>query len=517
MPKNLKDIAIVSGSTLGSRLLGLLRDILIFASFGAGPISSAFVIAFTLPNLMRRLFGEGALASAFVPIVSSELEKKSPAEAFAFTNKVITRMALLMLIIVVVAMGVLWALVQVSPEDSDYRLGWELSAWMMPYMWFVCLAALVSALLNVLQRFFIPSLMGVWLNLTMIIALGGLGYTLGETALERVYYLTGGVVVGGIVQLAVPLLALRHEGWRYRFDLRGSPALTELFQLFLPGVLGAGIYQINIAVSRGLAWSLDDSSVSLLYVASRLVELPLGLFGIAVTTVIYPRLARLIAADNRIDAGTTFAEGLRLILGITVPASVGLALLAKPVLDVLFAWGNFGDGDVALAKPVLFAFAWALPFYALAGYLTRGFHSLKDTRSPVRIAMILLLVNGVLSVVLMRVLHTTGLALAGTLTAVVQVVLLYKILRTKEPAFCAREIVRAAVQITVASLVMALLAMGGYYGIEQLGWTDKSSAMLSVCVLIPLCIVVYFTVLWFLGFHELALLRAALRKRKEGR
>ncbi len=523
MPKNYQNIIIVSISTLGSRVMGLVRDIMMFAVFGAGGVSSAFIFAFTLPNLFRRLLGEGALSSALIPVLSTELEQNGKAAAFAFMNKVVTRVGCVLVCLVIVGAGILWGSVWVADTFSlvdtadRFQLGGKLGAVMMPYMFFICLAAIYSAALNILQRFAVAALTGVWLNVGMIAALGLFAFGLGENETQGIYLLTAGVLFGGLLQFGLPFWALRREGWRFKMDFQPSTQMTNLYALFVPGVIGASIFQINLVVSRSLAFHLDDTAVSILYLANRLVEFPLGMFAVAVTTVVFPRLSRLLVTGDKQAMGEVYAEGLRLILGITIPASVGLAFLREPILEFLFGWGAFKKGDITQTMPVLFIFAWALPLYALATYEARAFHALKDTRSPVKVAFLTFLANVLFSLIFMYPFGAAGLALASALSTLLQVILLSRRLREKEKSFTGNGMKRACWQIAVAAVSMSGLAIIGWYGIGLLGLSAKLSATLAVCGLIPACVGVYGWMLWKLGFHELLLLRDLLEKKLKRR
>lgn len=508
----------VSVGTLGSRVLGMLRDMLIFATFGVGPITSAFVMAFTIPNLFRRLFGEGALTSAFVPVFASELERGGRPAAFAFLRALGVRLFMVLAVLCVLAMAFLvWAL---SWPDLElrYELGARLCLYMMPYMLMICLAAILCAALNVLQRFAVAALTGVWLNLAMIVALGGFGMWLGETDNERVMLLAIGVLCGGLLQFCIPAWALRKEGLgrEERSVKHNQTALRELFRLFLPGIVGAGIFQINIVVSRWLAYQYDDTAAALLFLPNRLVEFTLGVFAIAITTVVFPRLAALVARQEFAQAGLAYGEGLRLIFAITLPAMLGLILLREPILTLL-AWGDFDARQVSWMTPVLAVFALALPLYALATYLTRGFHALKDTRSPVRVAGWTFLANVASALLLMPYFGAPGLAGASVISTLLQVLLLYRGLKRKQSAFSLGGMQGAWWPVALASVMMGTLAGGGWWAIGLLALSGKLAAALAVGLLVPLCVLLYVLILWRCGFRELELLREGWRRRRAAR
>lgn len=502
MARSLGHILIVSLSTFGSRVLGLLRDILMFAMLGAGPITSAFVFAFTLPNLFRRLLGEGALTSALVPVFSEELENGGKPRALGFLNQVMTLTGLVLIGLTLAGVLVLLCLWMIPDLETRFHMGALLGMVLMPYMLLVCLAAVMGAALNVLKRFAIHALTAVWLNLAMIIALGVFGWLLADTQEQRVWYLCAGVLAGGILQVIIPVMALRQEGWRASLDFRRSPAVNELIRVVLPAIAGAAIFQVNIVVSRTLALWLNEEAVSVLYLANRLVELPLGMFAVAVTTVIFPRMAQEVARGNMEALARAYEEGLRLIFAITIPAALGLALLREPILTLLFEWGLFDAQDADYTANVLLVFAIGLPFYSFATFATRGFHSLKDTRTPVKVAWLVFLVNLVLSLALMWEFGTVGLATANVVSVIVQSLLLHYLLGWKEHAFVEITLRLPMLKMLGSSVVMSGVCYGGLLLLRGVDLPEKAHAALSVCGLVPLSILVYFGVLWALRFEQ---------------
>lgn len=513
MSRHLGRIAVVSASTMGSRVLGLARDILIFAALGASQWSSAFLFAFTLPNLFRRLLGEGALTSALVPVLAEARETDGDEGAFALVNQTVTRVGIALVALTLGMIGMLSVVLFVPGLAERWYLGAHFGIILMPYMILVCLAAVLAAALNVYERFAVPALSAVWLNLSMIIALGGFGFALGESAGERVYFLCAGVLVGGVVQVVAPLWAMQRTGWQPRWDARSTPRLREGWSLLLPGLAGAGILQVNIVVSRVLALAVNETAVSELYLANRLVELPLGVFTIAVATVVFPEIARLAARADREGMRHAYGQGMRLILAITIPAAIGLIVLAQPVLVVLFEWGRFDVRDVERTTPVLVIFACTVPLYSLAIFSTRCFHSMKDTRTPVRMAWWAFVANTVLSLLLMFPLGTIGLALANLGSSALQGIGLTLWLRRREHAFTGARLARACARIALAAVGMALavwvigpLAGGAIFA------DNKLQALWAVVIGIPVGMGVYFGLLWVLRFEDLYLVRQALRR-----
>ena len=402
MRKNWQSILTVSSSTLGSRVFGFLRDILVYAQLGLSQTNSAFLLAFTLPNLFRRLFGEGALGSALIPVFTEENARGGAKPAFALLNRTLSR-ALLLLLTLTLVCGLLLALPLFAGAIDETRYGEaaRLGLMLFPYVVPICLAALLAGALQVLGRFFTPAITPVVLNLCMIAFLGGPGIWFGETTYEKALWLSLGVLAGGLLQFLLPAVDLWYRGWRPRFDFSGDPALGKLQRLFVPAIAGAAILQVNILVSRSLAFFVDDDGVALLYLAARLVELPLGIFGIAAATVLFPEFARHFSAGNRTAFRDSYRSGSALVAAVTLPAFIGLAVLGDPILRAVFAWGLFDPEDAARAAPVLALFAAGLPFYAQATLLTKAHQARQDMKTPVRVAGWVLLANLGLSLALM--------------------------------------------------------------------------------------------------------------------
>src|SRR5688572_2713778 len=417
-----------------SRVLGLGRDVLVTAVFGTAALASAFYTAFTLPNLFRRLLGEGALTAAVVPTLNEELKARQRAGAFALVNTVASWLFVVSGTIVVCAMGGIVLATRFATEGSWGMAAETTRRWLeasdfavilFPYLIFVCLASVFSGALQSMQRFVEPALSPIWLNLSMLTLLGGAafaGWARGDQ--EKMLWLCGGALLGGLLQTLVPAAALAREGWRPRFDLSVNPALRQITRLMGPTVFGSAIYLINIAVSRIIGFSLNDSAVAVLNLATRLMELPIGVFAIAISTVIFPLISKHAAGGDWKSLAMSYRKGMRLILVINIPAAVGLIVLATPIIRLLFERGAFGPGDTLMMQPVLVVFAVGLPFFSFVNIVLRAFYAQKDTTTPVHAALLSFVVNLVLSLVLMKPFGTVGLALASNVAVVVQAVYL---------------------------------------------------------------------------------------------
>lgn len=526
MGQALRNIGIVSGVTMLSRVLGLGREMVVTAVFGTNALASAFSVAFTLPNLFRRLLGEGALTAAFVPTLQEETKRRGHTGALSLVNEVATWVLLATAVITGLAMAGLAAHGWWGPRLLD--AGWEadtVARWTMwarfgvmlfPYLVMVCLAAVFSAALQTRDRFLEPALNPVWLNLSMIgLLVVGLRVA-GEDAEARMRWLCSGVLLGGFLQMTIPALALAQLGWRPRWAPTRSEGVRQILRLMGPTVFGSAIYLVNMATSRFLGLSLDESAARLVDLSTRVMELPIGVFALAVSTVVFPKIAQH-AAEGRLDLlAEDYRRGMRLILLVNVPAAAGLMALAEPITRVLFERGAFTAADTERMAPVLAASALALPFLAFVSLALRAFYARKDTRTPVRAAWWSFLVNVGASVALMGWLGATGLALAATVAVVTQAAFLQMHLSRGYDGLRFGLLATHLAKVAAASVVMAAAVagtrLGWEHGIGTGAWRDLASLAASVAT----GAVVFFAAAWALrveGREEVV----ALIRRKLGR
>lgn len=512
--KHLKNIGLVSFFTVVSRVLGLVRDQLSAAVFGLAGLQDAFVTAFSLPNLFRRLLGEGALTAAFVPKLQEELHAREKRGAFALVSNVATWLLVVTTSLVGLAMLVLSQSRRIPAQGEAWYLVADLSVILFPYLAFVCVAAVLGAALQVLGRFTEPALSPISLNLAMIASLVFVARA-ELPALTKMHWLCGGVLVGGFLQMAIPAFALVRAGWRPSFDLRRTAAVREIALLMAPSLFGVAVYQINIYVSRLIAYSLEESAASALFFANRLMELPIGVFAIAVATVVYPAIARHAVEKKFTELADDYRRGLRLILTINVPAAAGLALLSEPIVRLLFQRGAFDAADTATMTPLLALFAIGMPFFSVTSLSTRAFYALKDTATPVRIAVASFVINLGLTLLLKDALGARGLVVASTVAIMAQTILLQRALARKLPALEFGALWRSVGKILAATGVMAVLVGGGWLGLRA--WhAGRAADWGAVAGLIPLGVAAYAAVLWALkieGREEFAELGAKWRGR----
>lgn len=444
-------------ATLTSRILGFVRDVVVARAFGAGLLTDAFFVAFRIPNLFRRLLAEGALSTAFIPVFTDYLATRPRAEF----NRMLRAVAggLLLTLCAVAAVGALlapWLVAAMAPGFSavaeQLRLATTLTRLMFPYLIFVGLAALAMGVLNAHRRFFTAALGPAVLNVGMIAAV----LLLAPRLQVPVLALAVGVLVGGLGQFAIQLPQLK----RLRVPLRPSaefshPALRRVTRLLGPTVFGLAAVQLNVFVNTLLASLLPGGSISFLYYADRVVEFPLGVFGIAVATAALPPMAEQAARRDLRGLSETVNFALRLSCFVAVPASAGLWLLREPITRVLFERGRFGPEETQ-------ATAWALGFYALGltafaavRIAAQAFYALGDTRTPVKAGIAAVALNVAAALALMGPLRHGGLALAASASAAANLAILLWLLRQRLGALGGRRILRSLGRVAAATAVMA--------------------------------------------------------------
>lgn len=508
-----------------SRVLGLVRESLTAAVFGVTALASAYSTAFQLPNLFRRLLAEGGMTAAFVPTLNDELQKRQRLGAFTLLNQVSSWLLVVSSTLVMVAMGFLgqprwvaWVGAAFHNDEATierWLLAAKLSVVLFPYLVFVCLAAAFSSALQTLNRFLEPALSPIWLNLSMIGFLAA-GVWVGGSAIEKMYWFCGGILLGGFLQMAVPAWALLVEGWKPKFDLTRSEPVKMVVRLMGPTVLGSSVYLINMVVQRFIGLSLNDAAVSVLNYASRLMELPIGVFAVAVSTVIFPLISRYGAQGDFLSMAAAYRKGMRLILVINIPAAVGMAILAHPIIRLIYQHGHFKAEGTAIMTPVLAVFAAGLPFFSFVNLVLRAFYAHKDTVTPVRAAVLSFFVNIGLSVVLMHWFSTVGLAIAGNLAIVVQACYLQVSLTKKGPQFSLRHLGADLMKIFVASAIMGGVVVLGWRLSTQWFTNTAFHQALTLGILIVVGVAVYGSVAWMLrieGRQELEQLFGKLRAR----
>ncbi len=495
----LKATGTIGGLTLASRVLGLVRDSLFARAVGAGFASDAFLVAFRLPNLFRALFAEGAFASAFVPMFNhrvADAKGRGLAEGLAFAEAALSVLLPVLLgmtaLLELLAWPVTWALSGkfngVSGEQFAYAV--TLSRITIPYLMLISLVSLLGGILNSLHQFWVNAAAPILLNLTLI---GALVLWHSHDPLVTARHQAWAVTLSGVLQLGWLAWACARNGVSLRLR---RPRLTRevrrLLALILPAAAGAGVVQINLVISTALAARLlPHGSVTYIYMADRLNQLPLGLIGIGLGTVLLPLISRQLGAGEERAAMATQNRGLELALALTLPATVGLVFCGEPIAAALFGYGRFTLADTHATAQALAAFSVGLPSYILVKVLTPGFYARHDTHTPVRLAMIAMLVNLALNLALIVPLGHRGPPLATALSSTVNVAMLYATLVRRGHFVADARLKRRVWRLAVAALTMGAVlwvSEGRLMPYVHLGWLARSAAMM---VLVGLGAAVY--------------------------
>ena len=495
-----KRASVVAGATLMSRVLGFARDVVIAFALGAGPLADAFFAAFRIPNLMRRLFAEGSLTMAFVPVFSRAREQEGSEAAYAFARSSLVWLLLVLGAVVgaliLLARPLAWAVVAGFSDDPQlFGFTVTLIRICLPYIIFISSVALCMGLLNSLGHFFAPAAAPCILNLVLIgAALAGV-----VTGASVPVLLAWGVLVAGLGQFLLQQPFLHRQGfyWRGSWRFRDSHVF-RMARLMLPMVLGAAVYQLNIVVNTLLASFLARGSISYLYYADRLVQFPLGVFGIAMGTAALPSFSHLASQGRRQELWSTLNSSLGLTLFVSLPAAAGLIGLSQPLVQALFARGAFGAASSEATAAALVGYSVGLPAFSCVRPLVSAYYSLQDGRTPVIIASACLVCNAALGLWLMQHLAHVGLALAVSLASWLNVLLLGRFLRADASWWAWR-------RDHAVMLLLSLLLGAGCYATSSWG--------LVSLLPIPLWAGGYFLLCRVLGMEEARLLgRVLLRK-----
>ena len=505
----LRSIFTVGGWTMASRLLGFVRDMLIAARLGAGPVADAFFVALRLPNLFRQLFGEGAFNAAFVPAFAGTYALDGPAKARALANSLAALMTLFLTGLVLLGMVFMPQLLFVlAPgfvgEALRFPLAVELTRITFPYLLFICLAALMSGVLNGMDRFAAAAAAPVLFNLISMAALLGLSPYVATPG----HALAWGVVASGLAQLLMLLVAARLAGMRVNPISRPrlTPEVMTVLRRMGPGLVGAGVTQLNLAIGIIIGSLLPAGAVSYLYYADRISQLPLGVIGAAVGTALLPLLSRQLRTGKRLSAHQSQNRAIELTLAFALPAAFAMAVAAGPIITTLFERGVFDARAGAATAAALVAYAFGLPAFVLVKALTPGFFARGDTATPVRIGLAVVALNLVLNLVLSRYLSHVGIALATSLASWCNVLALGVLLMRRRRLVLDRRLQRAVPRLLVAAVVMALVLAGLEAAIFPLA--GGIARFGGLAVLIGAGLVTYFGTAQALGGLDL---REALR------
>jgi putative peptidoglycan lipid II flippase len=459
-----RSAGLIGVATMASRLLGVARETVLAAMFGASTAMDAFNVAFRVPNLLRDLFAEGAMTAAFVPTFTRTLTQKGDADAWRLGSLVINALALVTGILALV--GIMFAdqiTAALAPEYARVPGKLELTALltrvMMPFFPMIAVAASVMGMLNARHRFFVPSLSPAMFNIATIVCAIALAPLMPRFGQQPIMAIAIGTLLGGLGQILMQWPLLRREGFRYQpiLSFRDS-GLREVLRLMIPGIVGLGAVQVNVVVNTYLASGEPPGSVSWLSYAFRLMYLPIGLFGVSIALASLPDISRQAVMDDLAAIRQTVSRGLRMMLVLNVPATIGLIALAEPIVSLLYERNRFGPADTIATAGALAFYAPGLIGYSAVKIASPTFYSLGDSRTPVTVSVLSVVANLILNLTLVRVLSFRGLALGTALAALFNAGALLWLLRGRLHGLDGRSVVITATKIGAASILMAVAA-----------------------------------------------------------
>jgi len=493
--------------TFLSRILGLVRDIVVARFFGAGLVTDAFFVALRIPNLLRRLFAEGSLTIAFIPVFTDALTQKTRGDAFQLARVVLCLLSIVLAVVTI--LGILFApwIVRIQAfgfggSGIRYDLTVLLTRITFPYIFLISLVAFFMGFLNSLRHFAAPAAAPIFLNVGIIAST----FLISPRLSEPIVGVAVGVLIGGILQVALQIPWVLKKGLSLQpIWIPHHPAVKRIGKLMLPAIFGSAIYQFNQFIGTLLASFLAQGSVSWLYYADRLVQFPLGVFAIAISTAALPSLSREASQKDSIQFTDTLGHALRMVFFVTIPSMVGLIVLGELILQVFFQRGAFDAYSTAMTYRALFFYALGLWAFSGIRVMVSAFYALQDTKTPVKVAIVALVTNLILSLLLMGPLRHGGLALALSLASAVQLCLLIFFLK--------RRIVEWDLPVILVSLGKCLLGsvlMGaGTYFVYAHWWVPNPELGLGHLVtrlvgLVCIGVLIYFAVARMMGCPELS-------------
>ncbi len=510
-----RGFAAASSGILGSRVSGLVRDMVFGAFWGTSDALGAFLVAFTVPNLVRSLLGEGALSEGFVPLFNERLAKGGKASAFAILCNVLSVVSLLLAALVVV--GVIGCVIaSMLLEPGLARLTLRLAAALLPYTFFICLVGFLTGVLNSFGRFSLPFLAPVILNVMFIVATMWLAPLIGTEQRVQIFALVIGVMLAGILQLLAMGWLLHRQGFRFRFVPRWrSEGMHELWALVLPACFGAAIYQVNVLCDRVVAGWLGGYAVTSLYYSERLIFLPIGIFAVALSAACLPVMSRASAEADVSGMVSALLYAVRHILFLTLPCVLIFMLLGREVIALIFERGSFTSESTEHTLAALLFYAPGIPAFAAAKILRAGFFSRKNTRSPVRIAALCMVLNLILNLALMGPLQQRGLALATVASAWLNVILLTLIFfrSVQTPALDLARLVKSLLRQALALCVMGVAVWSSRTWLVDHVEPGLLGQILHVAVPAGVGGAAFLAVAWWSGSDECRELRALFARK----
>jgi len=501
---------LISLLTLLSRLLGAVRDTLAAHVFGAGFIWDAFLIAWLVPNLFRRILGEGALSGAFIPVYNETIEKKSREDANHLASNVLTLTAIVLLILVIVGVGIFTALQIQAVSGSKAQLIYRLAAILIPYMFFICLTAVLTGILHSHKSFFIPAAAPIVLNVLWIGALLSVWGFKNDSGWGVITVISFCIVGGGMVQFGMQLPVLKRCGFHYTYRATlKDPNTRKVLHKMAPVALGLGMVQFNTLSDSIIAelFVQGDGAVSILYYGNRLMQFPLALIGIAMAVAAFPTLSKLSAKNENKKMAAALIDSCRVTFFFALPASVGIVLLREPLISLLFGHGAFqsgGEENVMRCSMVLAMYGIGIWAYCLSQVLIRAFYAIGDSITPFRLSVWMVIFNLGLNLLFVRWMREAGLALATSTTGILYMVLLMILLHRRLQLRLPTGFWNNVMRVCAASAMMGLACYGTY----QWSGTLADPASLHgklVLLFLPFSVglAVYFLMAWIVKLDEL--------------
>ena len=504
----LKSASIISLVTVASRILGYVRDQRITLLLGTSLSADAYVLAYRIPNLFRRLVAEGSMTASFIPVFTSYMREKPKEEVWDFANRLFWTLALVVAVITVLGMVFSPAVVQLFSGANVARAeAVDLNRIIFPYLFFIALAALAMGILNCFHIFGLPAATPVLLNVaTIAFSVAAVWHHFKDPATS----LAVGVLVGGVLQFLVQVPTLVRKGMNFKFGISFShPAIRDVARLMIPRLFGIGIGQINLLIDTRFATAarMPAGSLAALYVADRVMELVLGGYAIAVATAILPMMSHQAAAKDYESLKKTLSFSVRIVAFITIPAALGLMILREPIIRVLFQHGQFVAESTRLTARALLYYAIGLPALATVKLVVPAFYSTRDTKTPVIVATISLVLNIALNILFLQVffkkVQNGGPALATALATFFDFFALLIIFRLRHGSMGMRDVVRSFFKISVCAAIMGI---GCWFGNYYTQFTIHSRFLVQLVVfsgLITGATVLYLLLAWLFRCHEI--------------
>ncbi|MBN2394836.1 MAG: murein biosynthesis integral membrane protein MurJ [Candidatus Atribacteria bacterium] len=513
-----KYTGIVMFATLLCRILGLGREIVISNLFGAGLETDAFFVAFMIPNLLRSFLGEGALNSTFIPIFSDYLTHKDQKKAELFASNILNILVITLFIVIFLGvLGAPWIVDLIAAgfkqNPEKFALTIRLTRMMFPYIFFVAIAALFMGILNTYRRFFIPAIAPAMLNIGMIF------FAIYYTREIGIFSLALGVLAGGLAQVLIHVPALVRDHFQYRWIIQwNDPGVKSFFHLFIPAILGLAIDRINFVVDRIIASYLSHGSISALYYANRLMQFPLGVFGIALSVAILPTISRYVSKNQINEMKDTFCYGMKILSFFILPSTVALIVLSHPVIRLFYEHGVFSSKDTRMTEVALVSYTVGLFATAALRLVINAFYALKDTRTPLKIGSLIVMINIILDLIMVRYLAHAGIALATSIAAILHFITLSIYLNKKVNGIYNRELYIFWWKISLLSLLMGICCwlIATYFSLA-FDLNNKIVQISQVMISSSLGLIVYYFGGIMMGIPEFKNMKSTIRKLFKGR